>query len=80
MTQKVYQINKFLCHHRKIILLKNTFKVVLQYLFNIILYFFNIVFNLKFKFKLDPKLCTLKNLMKFGKTKKIFEKMSCKPV
>ena len=46
----------------KITLLKNTFKVALQYLFNVLI-LFNTVFN--FKLKIDPKMRTFKNPEKF---------------
>ena len=50
-------------------LLKNIFIVALHYLFNAFI-LFNIVFNLKlnFKLKIDPKMCTFKNLEKIWKT------------
>ena len=53
----------------KNVLLKNTFKVAFQYLFNVVI-LLNIVFNLKLNLKLktDPKTCTFKNL------EEIFEK------
>ena len=49
-------------------LLKNTFKVILQYLFNLYL-LFNTVSYIKFNFKLkiDTKMCTLKNLKEIWK-------------
>ena len=52
---------------------KNTFKVALQYLFNLFI-LFNIVFNLKlnFKLKIDP-------IAYFLKPGKNFEKMSDNP-
>ena len=47
------------------------FKVALQYLYNVFI-LFNIVFNLKHKFKLkiDPKLRTFENLEEIWKTSK----------
>ena len=41
----------------------NTFKVALQYLYNVVI-LLKTVLNLKlsFKLKIDPKTCTLKNL------------------
>ena len=61
--------------------LKNTFKVVSQYLFNIFI-LINIVFNLKFNFKLkiDQKCILLKTWKKFRKSGKNFGKMSGNPV
>ena len=54
---------KNFCHRQAFFLLKNTFKVALQYLFNILI-LLNIVFNHKLNFllKIDPKKCTFKNL------------------
>ena len=50
--------------------LKNSFKVALQYFFNVFI-LFNIVSNLKlnFKLKMDPKMCTFKNLEKNQKNR-----------
>ena len=50
--------------------INNTFKVVLEYLFNVFI-LFNTVFYLKLNFnlkKIDPKMCTFKNLEKILKT------------
>ena len=49
----------------------NMFKVALQYFFNVFI-LFNTVFNLqlKFKLKIDPKMCTFRTWEKFGKPKK----------
>ena len=38
MTQKTYHIDNFLWSSSKFFLLKNTFKVALQYLFNVFYY------------------------------------------
>ena len=56
---------EFFCHHH-IILLKNTFKISLHYLFSLIL--FNTIFYLKLNFmlKIDPKSFTYKNLEEFS--------------
>ena len=52
----------------KIFLLKNTFKVALQYIFNIFKLFNTVSYlKLNFKPKIDPKMCTFKNLEKFLK-------------
>ena len=52
----------------KIFLSKNIFKLALQYLFNDFI-LFNAVSYLKlnFKLKIDPKMCTFKNLEKILK-------------
>ena len=57
----------------KKILVKNIYKVALQYLFNVFI-LFNTVFYLKlnFKLKIDPKMNTFKNLEEILKTWKIF--------
>ena len=62
-------------------LLKNTFKVALQYLFSVFI-LFNIVYNLKlnFKIKIDSKMRTFKNLEEIWNTWKKIEKMSGNPV
>ena len=54
------------------------FKVALQYLFNVYIPF-NTVFNLKL-LKIDQKMRIFKNLRKFWKPGKNFEKMSGNPV
>ena len=46
---------------------KKTFKVALQYLFNIFI-LLNIVSYLNFKLKIHPKMCTFKNLEKILQT------------
>ena len=53
----------------KIFFFKNTFKVFLQYLFNVFI-LFKIIFNLKLnlKQKIDPKMRTYKNLEEICKT------------
>ena len=60
MTQKIYLLDNFFSHHQKFFLLKNIFRVALQYLF-IILILFNTVFNLKL-IKIDPNMRNFKNL------------------
>ena len=77
----MYHVGKIFVIIKKYFFLKNTFKVALQFLFNV-LYHFNLVFNLKLNFKLniDPKMHTLKTLKKFEKPGKIFEKKSGNPV
>ena len=64
------------CHHQNIFLLKNTFKVALHYLFNVVI-LLSTVFNLKlsFKLKIDPKTCSsFKNLEEIQKAWKKFLK------
>ena len=55
---------KLFCHHQHF-LLKNTFKEALHYLFNVFI-LFNTVSNLKLK--IDPKMCTFRNMEKILKT------------
>ena len=71
---------KFFVIIKKYFFLKNTFKVALQYLFNV-LYHFNLVFNLKLNFKLniDPKMHTLKTWKKFLRPGNNLKKMSGSP-
>ena len=65
----------------KNLLLKNTFKVTLQYLFNVFILFNTVSYiEINLKLKVDPKMCTFKNLKKFGTPGKSFEKTSGKPV
>ena len=68
MTQKIYHLDKILCHHQKFFFFKKLFKVSLQYLFNGFV-LFNIVFNLKLnlKQKIDQKMHTYKNLKEIRK-------------
>ena len=75
MTQKICPVDNFF-FFVNFLLLKNTFKVALQYLLNILI-LINIVFNLELNFKL--KMRTLKTLKKFGKPGKSFEKTSANP-
>ena len=60
--------------------LKNTFKVALQFLFNVYI-LLNIVFNLKlnFKLKIDTKMLTFKNLEEIRKTWKNVWKIKWQP-
>ena len=53
------------------VFLKNTFRVALQFLFNVFI-LLNIDFNLKldFKLKIDQKMRTFKNLEEIWKTRK----------
>ena len=61
-------MNKNFCHHQFFIILKYSFKVALQYVFNVFI-LFNTVSHLKLnsKLKLDPKMCAFKNLENFLK-------------
>ena len=47
--KKIYHINKIFCHHQKTFLLDNTFKVTLQYFFNVFI-LFNTVSYIKLNF------------------------------
>ena len=59
----------FFCRHHKTFLLKNLFKVILQYLINVFILFNTIFYiKLKFKLKIDPKMRTFKNLEEILKT------------
>ena len=56
-------------------LLKNTFKVALQYLSNVFILFKTVsYFKLNFKLKIDHKMCTFKSLEEIWKTWKKFGK------
>ena len=60
LTQKTFYINKiFFVIIKKNLLLKNTFKVTLQYFFNVFI-LLNTVSHIKiiFKLEIDPKMCT----------------------
>ena len=62
------------CHHQKLFLLKNTFEVALQYLFNVFIIFNTASFlKLNFKLKIDQKMYTFNNL------EEIFPKTSGNP-
>ena len=80
MAQKAYQINNFFCHHHKTFLLKNTFKVTLQYLINVFI-LTNTVSYIKFNFKLKigPEICSFKNLEEILKTLKKLTKYEWQP-
>ena len=62
MTKNNYHVDKIFCHNKKNFSLKDTFEVILQYIFNVF-----IVFNIVFKLKVDPKMRTFKNLEKIKK-------------
>ena len=78
--KKIYHIDKLFCHHLKLFLLKNTFKVALQYLFNVVIEF-NTVFYLKlnFKLKIDQRRVLSKTWKKFRKPGRNFSKTSGNP-
>ena len=53
----------------------------LQYLLNVYILFNTVSYlKLNFKLKIDPKMCTFKNLEEISKTWKNFEKTSGNPV
>ena len=78
--KKIYHVDKIFCHNQKKNFLKNTFKVAIQYLFNVLLVF-NIVFYLKlyFKLKIDPKMRSFNNLEEIFKTWRKFPKIFWPP-
>ena len=50
------------------LLLKNTFKVTLQYLFNVFILFNTVSYiEITLKLKIDPKMCTFNNLEEIWK-------------
>ena len=52
----------------KFFLLKNTFQVTIQYLFNVFILINTASYiKLNFKLKIDPKMCTFRNLEKLEK-------------
>ena len=61
-----YSIKK-LCLHQNFILLKNTFKVAFYSICSHQKFYTVSYLKLDFKLKIDPKVCTLKNLRKFLK-------------
>ena len=72
---------KKICHHQNIFLLKNIFNVALQYLFNDFILFNTVSYlKLNFKLKIDPIMCTLKNLEEIWKIWKKVWKISGNPV
>ena len=80
MTQKICHINKIFLSSSKNFLLKNTFKVTLQYLINIFILFNTVSYiEIRLKLKIDPKICTFKNRKKLRKPGKNFEKTSGNP-
>ena len=61
--QKTYNINKKFLSLLKLFMLKNIFKVALQYLSNVFILFDTVSYlKLNFKLKVDLKMCTFKNL------------------
>ena len=61
-------------------LLKNTFKVTLQYLFNVFILFNTVSYiEITLKLKIGPTMCTFKNLEEIWKTWKFFFKTSGNP-
>ena len=70
----------FLFNIRNFFLLKNTLKVALQYLYNLFILCKTVYyFQLNLKLKIDPKMCTFKNMKKFGKLGIIKKKKSDNP-
>ena len=68
---KKLQYKSFFLTSSEIFLLKNTYKVNLQYLFNVVVLFITVSYiKLNFKLKINPKMCTFKNLEFFFITKK----------
>ena len=66
-----FETDKSFLSSSKVFLLKSTFKVALQYFFNVVILFNTIIYlRINFKIKIDPKVCTFKNL----------EEISQKPV
>ena len=62
-------------------LLKNIFKVALQCLFNVFILFNTASYlKLNFKLKIEPKMCTFKNLEENRKIWEKIEKTSGNPV
>ena len=60
--------------------MKNTFKVALQYPFNVLIVFKTVsYFKLILKLKVDPKKCTFKNLEEIRRTWKRFGKNDWQP-
>ena len=77
LTQKIYHVDKIFVTSTFL----NTFKLALQYLFNVLLLFNTVFyFKLNFKLKIDPKMSFFKNLEKIWKTWKNLEKMCGNPV
>ena len=67
------------CHHQKFFSLK-TFEVALQCLFNVFILFNTVFyFKLNFKLKIDPKMCTFKNLEEILKNWRKFAKSIWQP-
>ena len=57
------------CHHLKFILVRNILKVTLQYLFYFFIQFNTVSYTIiNYKLKIDPKMCTFKNLKEIWKT------------
>ena len=74
MTQKIYHINKIFLSSAKIFLIK----VTSQYLFNVFILFITVSY-IEINLKINPKMCTFKNLEEIWKTWKIFLKASGNP-
>ena len=57
-----------ICYHQKLFLLKNIFKRAFHYLYNVFILFNSVSYlRLNFKLKIDPKMCSFKNLEKILK-------------
>ena len=68
LTLRIYHIDKNVLSSKNFFILKNTFKIALEYLFNVFI-LLNTVYYLKLNFKLniDTKICTFKNLEEIWK-------------
>ena len=65
LSSKNFGLIQKICHINfvtiKNVLLKNTYKVALQYLFNVVIIFYTVFYlKLYFKVKIEPKMCTFK--------------------
>ena len=70
MTQKFYHINKIF-----FVIIKNTFKVTFQYIFNVFILFKTVPYiEIKLKLKWTQKCVLLKTWKKLGKPGKFFDK------
>ena len=69
IRHKNYHIEKYFLSSSNIFLLENTFKVALQYVFNVFKLLNTVSYlKLNFKLKIDSKMCNFKNLEEILKT------------
>ena len=78
--KKNYRINKSFLSLSKVFFLFNTLKKAFSFFYDVILFYTVFYLKLKCELKIDPKMCSFKNLHEILKTWKNFQKTFDNPV